>query len=100
MAAIIHHGGAGTTATAALSGKPQVIVPHILDQYYHGHKVFKSGFGSAPIMRSKLTAKRMIDALTCCFSNPNIQQKAIQIAQSIHPENSLHKAIRTIEETI
>ena len=100
MAAIIHHGGAGTTATAALSGKPQVIVPHILDQYYHGHKVFKSGFGSAPIMRSKLNAKRMIDALSFCFSNPEIQQKAKQIAQSIHPENSLHKAVRTIEETI
>jgi UDP:flavonoid glycosyltransferase YjiC (YdhE family) len=100
MAAIIHHGGAGTTATAALSGKPQVIVPHILDQYYHGYKVFKSGFGSAPIMRSKLTAKRMIDALSFCFSNPDIQQKAKQIAQSIHPESSLHKAIRTIEETI
>lgn len=100
MAAIIHHGGAGTTATASLSGKPQVIVPHILDQYYHGHKVFKSGFGSAPIMRSKLTAKRMIDALSFCFSNPNIQQKAKQIAQSIRPEDSLFKAIRTIEETI
>ncbi len=100
MAAIIHHGGAGTTATAALSGKPQVIVPHILDQYYHGHKVFKSGFGAAPIMRSKLTLKRMVDALSFCFSNPDIQQKAKQIAQSIHPENSLLNAISTIEETI
>jgi len=100
MAAIIHHGGAGTTATAARSGKPQVIVPHILDQYYHGYKIFKSGFGSAPIIRSKLTAKRMIDALLFCFSNPDIQQKAKQIAQSIRPEYSLEKAIRTSESKL
>ncbi len=99
MAAIIHHGGAGTTATAALSGKPQVIVPHILDQYYHGYKVFKSGFGSPPIMRSKLTAKRMINALSYCFSNPDIQKKAKSVARTINPAESLHKAIRTIENT-
>ncbi len=98
MAAIIHHGGAGTTATAALSGKPQVIVPHILDQYYHGYKVFKSGFGSKPIMRSKLTSNRIIDALSYCFSNPDIQQKAEQIAQSINPDSSLNKAIKSIED--
>jgi vancomycin aglycone glucosyltransferase len=98
MAAIIHHGGAGTTATAALSGKPQVIVPHILDQYYHGYKVFKSGFGSPPIMRSKLTANRMINALSYCFSNPDIQQKAKQIAQSINPKCSLNKTIKSIED--
>ncbi len=98
MAAIIHHGGAGTTATAALSGKPQVIVPHILDQYYHGFKIFKSGFGSPPIMRSKLTAKRMADALSFCFSNPDIQKKAEIVARSIEPKKSLSNAIKTIEE--
>jgi len=32
MAAVIHHGGAGTTASCAISGMPQIIVPHILDQ--------------------------------------------------------------------
>lgn len=98
MAAIIHHGGAGTTATAALSGKPQVIVPHILDQYYHGHKVFKSGFGAKPVERSKLTAKRMIDALSFCLLKPDVQKKAEQIAQSINPQDSLRSVIHTIEE--
>lgn len=39
MAAVIHHGGAGTTATSAASGVPQIVVPHVLDQYYWGHRV-------------------------------------------------------------
>ena len=34
VAAVVHHGGSGTTATAARAGVPQVIVPHILDQFY------------------------------------------------------------------
>ena len=31
MEAVIHHGGVGTTATCAVSGVPQIIVPHALD---------------------------------------------------------------------
>ncbi len=34
MAAIVHHGGAGTTANALRAGVPQVVVPHIVDQFY------------------------------------------------------------------
>lgn len=100
MSVIVHHGGAGTTATAALSGKPQVIVPHILDQYYHGYKIFQSGLGAPPIKRSKLNAKRLIRALSVCFSNPIIHHQAEIIAQSIKPKDSLDKAIKSIEGTI
>jgi len=100
MSAIVHHGGAGTTATAFLSGKPQVIVPHILDQYYHGYKIFQSGLGAPPIKRSKFNAKRLMNALSICFSNSSIQHQAKIIAQSINPKSSLNKAIESIEETI
>ena len=30
LAAVIHHGGAGTTTTAARTGVPQIVVPHLL----------------------------------------------------------------------
>lgn len=36
-AAVVHHGGAGTTATAARAGVPQLVVPHCGDQFYWGH---------------------------------------------------------------
>jgi len=41
--AVVHHGGAGTTATAARAGVPQIIVPHFFDQYYWGEQVFRKG---------------------------------------------------------
>jgi len=54
MAAVIHHGGAGTTATTAVSGVPQIIVPHLLDQYYWGNQIYQSQLGPKPIWRSEV----------------------------------------------
>jgi UDP:flavonoid glycosyltransferase YjiC (YdhE family) len=96
MAAIIHHGGAGTTAMATLSGRPQIIVPHILDQYYHAHKIFMAGIGSQPIWRAKLNLKRLSTALEYCLLNPDISHQAQLAAKTIHPDLSLRNAVKTI----
>ncbi len=45
---VIHHGGAGTTAAALRAGVPQLIVPHIVDQFYHARRVAQLGLGPAP----------------------------------------------------
>ena len=47
VAAIVHHGGAGTTATAARAGAPQVVVPQIGDQPYWASRVAALGIGVA-----------------------------------------------------
>ena len=52
VAAVVHHGGAGTTAAAARAGAPQVILPHLLDQYYWARRVEQLGLPAA-----KLAAK-------------------------------------------
>ena len=46
VAAIVHHGGAGTTATAVRAGRAQVIIPHNYDQFYWAHRVHQLGGGS------------------------------------------------------
>jgi vancomycin aglycone glucosyltransferase len=47
MAAVIHHGGAGTTTAAARAGAPQVIVPQVADQPYWAARVAALGIGLA-----------------------------------------------------
>ncbi|WP_369185621.1 glycosyltransferase [Streptomyces sp. Y1] len=47
VAAVVHHGGAGTTATAARAGAPQVIVPQIVDQPHWAARVAELGIGAA-----------------------------------------------------
>ncbi len=45
MAAVVHHGGAGTTAAAAEAGVPQILVPSFADQFFWADRVRRSGIG-------------------------------------------------------
>lgn len=47
VAAVVHHGGAGTTTAAALAGVPQVIIPNHYDQHYWAQRVHRLGIGVA-----------------------------------------------------
>ena len=99
MAAVIHHGGAGTTASSAVSGVPQIIVPHILDQYYWGHQIYQSKLGPKPIWRSQLTAKKLAAAIRECLSNQQIRKRAKEASEAIREKNSLEITVREILTT-
>lgn len=62
VAAVVHHGGAGTTATAARAGVPQVIVPMFSDQPYWASRVRALGIG-ASVARGALCAESLQAAL-------------------------------------
>jgi vancomycin aglycone glucosyltransferase len=89
MAAIIHHGGAGTTAAAAICGRPQIIVPHILDQNYWGRRIEEAGLGPKPIPRSGLTLPKLSSAIGRCISNTVMQKKAAEIGDIIRKADGL-----------
>lgn len=67
-AAIVHHGGAGTTTVATLAGVPQLLVPHEVDQFFHGRRVEALGLGPRAIFRKKLTAQNLEPALRSLVS--------------------------------
>jgi UDP:flavonoid glycosyltransferase YjiC (YdhE family) len=96
MAAVIHHGGAGTTASSASSGVPQIIVPHALDQYYWGHQVYLSHLGPKPIWRSKLTSHKLAVAIHKCLSDDLIRQQAKAASQMINRRRSLEMTVREV----
>lgn len=96
MKAVIHHGGAGTTATTAISGVPQIIVPHALDQYYWGHKVFRSQLGTRPVWRSRLTARKIASAIEECVWNDRIIGNAKKASEVIREEDGLKMTVREI----
>jgi vancomycin aglycone glucosyltransferase len=47
VAAVVHHGGAGTTTATALAGVPQVVIPNHYDQHYWAQRVHTLGIGVA-----------------------------------------------------
>lgn len=96
MAAVVHHGGAGTTATAAISGVPQLIVPHILDQYYWGERVRRIGLGPAPVWRSRLSVRRLAGAVDACVSQAGYRNLAESIGRQIRCGDGPGTAVREI----
>jgi vancomycin aglycone glucosyltransferase len=59
----VDHGGAGTTMAAARAGKPQVIVPHLYDQFFWAHRAQVLRIGASVPTRTDLTADAMTAAL-------------------------------------
>lgn len=62
-AAVVHHGGIGTTHAALRAGVPQLVVPHLLDQHYTAHRIELGGVGLGLPHRSRLEGPSLGAAL-------------------------------------
>lgn len=98
MAAVVHHGGAGTTAAGLRAGKPTVICPFFGDQPFWGQRVYELGAGSEPIPQKKLTAEKLAAAIREVTTNPSIQQTAADIGEKLRAEEGVANAVQFIEE--
>ncbi|HYM35480.1 MAG TPA: glycosyltransferase, partial [Steroidobacteraceae bacterium] len=97
VAAIVHHGGAGTTAAAARSGRPQVIVPHLLDQFYWRHRVQALGIGISNVDIKQLNTRALIQALRDCLSE-GIKSRAQALMSRIELHGASIAAKRIVRE--
>jgi sterol 3beta-glucosyltransferase len=97
MAAIVHHGGAGTTAAALRSGVPSVVVPFGLDQPFWGRRVAELGVGPPPLARKALTARRLANALRDTLADGAIRERAAALGRTIEAEDGIGTAVALIE---
>lgn len=70
VAAVVHHGGAGTLTQAVSAGVPSVAVPFGVDQPYYGRRLHELGLGPAPLPRRRLTAERLAARIRAMTSGP------------------------------
>lgn len=96
VSAVVHHGGAGTTAAGLRAGKPTVICPFLVDQPFWGRRVYELGVGSKPISQKKLTAENLAAAIREVTTNPSIIQKAQEMGENIRAENGVKNAVEII----
>ncbi len=97
MAAVVHHGGAGTTAAGLRAGVPSIIVPFMGDQPFWGKRVADLGVGPAPIPRKRLTVERLAAAITQAVSDAAMQQRAATLGQQIRAEDGVGRAVELIK---
>ncbi len=87
MAAVVHHGGAGTTAAGLLAGKPSLICPFFGDQPFWGDLVHQKGLGPAPIPQSRFDALALASALRRMVDDRGMQEASWEMARRIATED-------------
>ena len=96
-AAVVHHGGSGTTGAGLRAGVPSVLVPHAGDQALWARRVDELGVGPRPIPRRRLTAERLAAALTRAVTDEGMRARAAGLGERIRAEDGVRRAIAVIE---
>jgi len=96
-AAAVHHGGAGTTTAAARAGAPQVLLPHILDQYYWAHRVAALGLGPPALLIERVTVELLRDRISRAVNDPLIREQVNRLAPLVGARNGVTAAVEHIE---
>ncbi len=77
-AAVVHQGGVGTTQQALRAGRPQIVVPHLGDQFDNGARVARLGCG-AVLGRKAYRAKRVAGTLERLLGDPGVVAAATRL---------------------
>jgi len=94
-AAVVHHGGAGTTSTAARAGVPQVVVPHLADQFYWARRISLLGLGPPGILRRRLDSACLAEALRFA-SEEVVVERARGMGESLRAQDPVARTVASL----
>ncbi len=97
VAAVVHHGGSGTVATAARAGVPQIVLPYMSDQFLWRSQVVKLGLGPRTGLLRMLSARSLSKAVLECLGNERYRRKAEEIATAIRGTDGVDLTVRAVE---
>jgi UDP:flavonoid glycosyltransferase YjiC (YdhE family) len=100
VAAVVHHGGAGTTAAGLRAGVPGIVIPFFGDQPFWGQRVADLGVGPAPIPRKHLTVDRLAQALQAAVTDRAMRQRATELGARISAEDGVACAVAVVESVL
>jgi sterol 3beta-glucosyltransferase len=100
VSAVVHHGGAGTTAAGLRAGKPTIIVPFIADQPFWGKVIYELGVGPQPIPQGKLTLEGLTTAIQRVVTDTEMRRHAEAVGEKIRAEDGVGNAIKMITQNM
>jgi UDP:flavonoid glycosyltransferase YjiC (YdhE family) len=96
MAAVIHHGGSGTTAAGLRAGVPGMITPFTFDQEFWGRRLAALGAGLPPAPVRKITQTRLARSMIQLTSDNDLQARAAAVGQRLQSEDGTAQAVQLI----
>ena len=95
---VIHHGGAGTTASVLQAGRPHIVVPHIADQNFFAHEVVRLGCGVK--LAKRRWPEQLNKAIQGVLDDPAYVRGAGQAQHVMRAENGPAEAARALEDFV
>jgi sterol 3beta-glucosyltransferase len=100
MSAVVHHGGAGTTAAGLRAGVPGIVCPFFGDQSFWGERIAALGAGPAPIPIARLTAPGLATAIEAVVgsgaSARAVRQRSADLGAGIRAEDGVTRACEVL----
>jgi len=98
--AIVHHGGAGTTQSATLAGKPSIVVAHLSEQEHWARELRRLGIAGKLSKRRNLSAKQLANQIKYILATPELSVAANAIATTMKQENGVAAAVKLIQQKL
>jgi UDP:flavonoid glycosyltransferase YjiC (YdhE family) len=99
VAAVVHHGGAGTMAASLRAGVPSVMIPFFGDQPFWGRRFFAMGVIPQPILRKHLTADRLAKNIRLAVYDADLRARVHALSKHIRDEDGLEVAVKIVQHT-
>lgn len=100
VAAVVHHGGAGTTAAGLRASAPTVVVPFFADQNFWAARVAALGAGPEPLPLRKLSAPRLAAAILEATGDASIRDQAAATGRRLRAEDGVHNAVSALQSLL
>lgn len=97
--AVVHHGGAGTTATGLAAGAPTLVVPFVFDQHFWGRRVAAVGAGPPPLPAHRFTSARLHARLQA-LGRADVRAAARSVAERIRAEDGVARGAALVEHLL
>lgn len=97
VAAVVHHGGAGTTHAGLRAGRPSVLCPFFGDQPFWARRVDALGVGPPPLPQRHLDAEGLASALVSVTTDPGMRARAAVIGRALAAEDGVGTAVSMLE---
>ena len=95
----MHHGGAGTTHSASLCGRPSIVIPFMDEQLFWACTLEKLGLAPKPLAAKKANAKQLAARITTILTDQHYQKNAGKTASIISATQGVEKAVSLIQST-
>ncbi|KAH6809959.1 UDP-Glycosyltransferase superfamily protein [Perilla frutescens var. frutescens] len=92
-AAVVHHGGAGTTAAGLKAACPTTIIPFFGDQPFWGERVHARGVGPSPIPVDEFSLEKLVDAIKFMLDS-QVKERAVELAKAMENEDGVTGAVK------